>query len=71
MRTFEREPASTPTPIFALTAHALREAKERSFQPGCTEHFTKPIKRATLLEALNRSAPDAPANDRIQVSVEA
>jgi hypothetical protein len=56
------------TPIFLLTAHALREAKDRSFAAGCTEHLTKPIQKATLLEAINRYAL---ASERIQVSVEA
>jgi signal transduction histidine kinase/FixJ family two-component response regulator len=77
MREFERERASAATPIFALTAHALQEAKDRSFEAGCTDHLTKPIKKATLIEAINRFVPaclpkthEAPASDRIQVSVE-
>jgi signal transduction histidine kinase/ActR/RegA family two-component response regulator len=56
------------TPIFLLTAHALREARARSFEAGCTEHLTKPIKKATLLEAINKFVP---VGDRTQVSVEA
>jgi len=55
------------TPVFLLTAHALKEARARSYEAGCTEHLTKPIKRATLLEAINKFVP---VNDRIQVSVE-
>jgi len=55
------------TPVFLLTAHALKEARARSFEAGCTEHLTKPIKKATLLEAINKFVP---VNDRIQVSVE-
>lgn len=70
IRAFERERASSPTPIFALTAHALRKAKDRSFEAGCTEHLTKPIKKTTLLEAINKYAPAALASGRIQVSVE-
>jgi signal transduction histidine kinase/CheY-like chemotaxis protein/HPt (histidine-containing phosphotransfer) domain-containing protein len=70
MRALERERAFGPTPIFALTAHALPEAKGRSFEAGCTGHLTKPIKKATLLETLYAFAPLAPANDRIEVSVE-
>ena len=53
------------TPIFLLTAHALREARDRSFAAGCTDHLTKPIKKATLLEAINKVVPVA-----IPVSVE-
>jgi len=70
MRALERERACAPTPIFALTAHALREARDRSMEAGCTEHLTKPIKRATLLDAIDRFVPDAPARDRIDVPVE-
>jgi signal transduction histidine kinase len=46
------------TPIFLLTAHALREARDRGFAAGCTDHLTKPIKKATLLEAINKAVPD-------------
>lgn len=55
------------TPIFLLTAHASREARARGFEAGCTEHLTKPIKKAHLLEAINKFVP---VRDRIQVSVE-
>ncbi len=55
------------TPVFLLTAHAFKEAKDRSFAAGCTEHLTKPIKKATLLEAINKFVP---VSDRLQVSVE-
>jgi signal transduction histidine kinase/CheY-like chemotaxis protein len=53
------------TPIFLLTAHAMRESKDRGFAAGCTDHLTKPIKKATLLEAINRAVPVA-----IPVSIE-
>jgi signal transduction histidine kinase/CheY-like chemotaxis protein len=53
------------TPIFLLTAHAMREARDRSFAAGCTDHLTKPIKKATLLDAINKAVPVA-----IPVSVE-
>jgi CheY-like chemotaxis protein len=59
--------ALSSTPIFLLTAHAFQESKDRALAAGCSEHLTKPIKKATLLEAINRYAP---ANDHIHVSVE-
>jgi signal transduction histidine kinase/CheY-like chemotaxis protein len=46
------------TPIFLLTAHAMREARDRAFAAGCTDHLTKPIKKATLLDAINKVVPD-------------
>jgi signal transduction histidine kinase/CheY-like chemotaxis protein/HPt (histidine-containing phosphotransfer) domain-containing protein len=67
MRAFERERGRASTPIFALTAHALREARDRSHDAGFTGHLTKPIKKATLLEALGRCAPVDPN----RISVEA
>jgi signal transduction histidine kinase/CheY-like chemotaxis protein len=56
-----------PTPIFLLTAHAFKEARDRGFEAGCTEHLTKPIKKITLLEAINKFVPSI---HRVQVSVE-
>jgi len=55
------------TPILLLTAHAFREARDRAFAAGCTEHLTKPIKKATLVDAINRCAP---ADSQVHVSVE-
>jgi signal transduction histidine kinase/CheY-like chemotaxis protein len=54
-------------PIFLLTAHAMREARTRGFEAGCTDHLTKPITKSTLLEAINKFVP---ISDRIHVSVE-
>ncbi len=59
------------TPILLLTAHAFKEARERSFAAGCTEHLTKPIKKATLVRAINDAINKfVPTGDRVQVSVE-
>ena len=55
------------TPVFLLTAHAFREARQRSLEAGCTEHLTKPIKKAALLAAINKFVP---ISDRIHVAVE-
>jgi signal transduction histidine kinase/CheY-like chemotaxis protein len=70
MRALEREWAMAATPIFALTAHALREARDRSFEAGCTDHLTKPIKKATLLNAIDRVVPAAQMGEKVYVSVE-
>jgi signal transduction histidine kinase/CheY-like chemotaxis protein len=67
MRALERERASAPTPIFALTAHAFQEAKDRSLAAGCTGHLTKPIKKATLLEAICKCVP---TGDHVSVPIE-
>ncbi len=59
--------ANASTPILLLTAHAFKEARDRGFAAGCTEHLTKPIKKATLIEAINRFVP---TGDQVHVSVE-
>lgn len=41
-------------PILALTAHALKEERDRCLKAGCTEHLTKPINRKVLIENVAR-----------------
>jgi len=41
-------------PIIALTAHALREERERALRTGCNGHLTKPIDRVKLIESLKK-----------------
>jgi CheY-like chemotaxis protein len=43
-----------PTPIVALTAHALDDDEQKSIDAGCTAHITKPIMKLALMEAINR-----------------
>jgi PAS domain S-box-containing protein len=54
IRQLESQTNAPPMPILALTAHAAVGEAEKSMQAGCTEHLTKPIKKATLLEAIAR-----------------
>ncbi|RMG01224.1 MAG: response regulator [Nitrospirae bacterium] len=56
IRKWEKENNLEPTPIVALTAHALKEEEEKSIQAGCDAHLTKPIKKARLLEAIGEYA---------------
>ncbi len=41
-------------PIIALTAHALKEERDRCLSVGCTDHFTKPIDRTKLISLVNQ-----------------
>ena len=56
IRGWEHERRRAPTPIYALTAHALREHEEKSLEVGCDGHLTKPIKKGRLLELLAKVA---------------
>jgi len=52
IRRWENEEGRPGTPIIALTAHAIKEEMDKSKAAGCTTHLTKPIKKDTLLLAL-------------------
>jgi len=52
IRQWEKEFGRPPTPIIALTAFALREEVQKSLDAGCTAYLIKPIKKATLLNAI-------------------
>jgi CheY-like chemotaxis protein len=54
IRAWEHAQGRPPTPIVALTAHAIKEDIEKSKAAGCTAHLTKPIKKATLLQAIEQ-----------------
>jgi len=56
IRRWEEETKATQTPIVALTAHALKEDKQKSLDAGCDSHLIKPIKKGDLLEAINQYA---------------
>jgi CheY-like chemotaxis protein len=42
------------SPIVALTAHALKQERERSLREGCNEHLTKPVNRRLLIATIGR-----------------
>jgi PAS domain S-box-containing protein len=49
--------SGTRTPIIALTAHALREERQRCLASGFTKHLSKPVSRGILLETLAQYLP--------------
>jgi len=68
IRKWEREQKLRETPVIALTASAFREDAQRALAAGFQMHVPKPIKKATLTDALTEvtgsatgrgSTPDA------------
>ncbi|MEE8484077.1 MAG: response regulator, partial [Nitrospinota bacterium] len=53
IREWEKENDLSPTPIVALTAHALKEHHDKSIKAGCDGHLTKPLKKSILLKAID------------------
>ena len=41
-------------PVFALTAHALAEEREKSLAAGMADHLTKPLEMEKIVQALSR-----------------
>ena len=54
IRKFEKQQGRTPTPIIALTAHAMAENVRESLDAGCDMHITKPFQKAALFEAIRK-----------------
>jgi PAS domain S-box-containing protein len=52
IRAWEREHDLPPTEVIALTAQALKDDQVKILAAGCDAHMTKPIKKHTLLDAL-------------------
>ncbi|MEG3640967.1 PAS domain S-box protein [Magnetococcus sp. PR-3] len=52
IRAKEQEQATPPTPIIALTAHAMRDVRDDALKAGCNLHLSKPIAKARLVEIL-------------------
>jgi two-component system sensor histidine kinase/response regulator len=54
IRRWEQENQLPNIPIVALTAHALKEDMQKCMDVGCTAYLTKPIKKQTLFDEINR-----------------
>jgi len=67
MRQLEREQDRSPTPILALTAHAVDEKLARCVDAGCSGFLTKPLTRLQLLAAIREhvSVDDCKLHDGV------
>lgn len=54
IRKWENATGRKKTPIIALTANAMAEDFQKSLDAGCTDHLTKPIKKATIMETIKK-----------------
>nr|QDK64581.1 histidine kinase Sln1p [Ganoderma lucidum] len=69
IRTYEQTHGLEPTPIIALTAHAMIGDRERCLQAGMDDHITKPLRRSDLMNSINKLAGErkmALARSRVQ-----
>ncbi|MBL8022910.1 MAG: response regulator [Elusimicrobia bacterium] len=60
IRAWEKEKGISRTPIYALSANALKEDEARSLEAGCDGHLTKPVRKATLVTLLSKITPPQP-----------
>lgn len=66
IKQWEREQHLAPTPVIALTAAAFPEHVRKAQEAGFQMHLSKPIKKATLLDALKMVAAKADDKDSQQ-----
>ncbi|HMD49109.1 MAG TPA: ATP-binding protein, partial [Bryobacteraceae bacterium] len=56
VRAWQTQKKIPPTPIVALSAHAMHDMVRASLDAGCIAHVAKPVDRRTLLETILRYA---------------
>ncbi|MGN7611780.1 PAS domain S-box protein [Magnetococcales bacterium HHB-1] len=54
IRLWEKLKKAKPTPVIALTAHAMAEESKQIIAAGCDYHLTKPIRKKRLLDTIDQ-----------------
>ena len=62
-----QENSGRRTPIIALTAHAMKEDRDRCLSAGMDAYVTKPIRPAELFSAIRTVLPESAARDATTV----
>jgi two-component system cell cycle response regulator DivK len=60
-RKLKGDPATSATPVIALTAHAMNSDEQKAREAGCDDFDTKPIDLVRLLEKMERLLGPGPA----------
>ncbi|MBU6433023.1 MAG: response regulator [Nitrospirae bacterium] len=68
IRDWEKKSSVNPVPIIALTAHAFQEEIQKSLAAGCSDHLTKPVRKDTLLHAMQKWVKQGPPKPHQQIS---
>lgn len=64
IRKLEEKDQKHKTVIIALTAYAQQEEIEKSLESGCDLHLTKPVKKKTLLEIIDKYSKTLDSNKK-------
>lgn len=63
IRKYESENESAPTPVIAITAHAIKGYRDKCLDAGMNDYLTKPLRRIELLGMLAKWMPSRQSPD--------
>jgi PAS domain S-box-containing protein len=71
IREWQASHAVSPTPIIALSAHAVEELVRASLEAGCNAHLAKPVERDVLIDSIYRCTASGDAVQLLEQAREA
>ncbi|MBC2715475.1 MAG: response regulator [Desulfobacteraceae bacterium] len=69
IRKIEKTLGLDRTPVIAVSAYALNNEQEKSFDAGCDAHLNKPVKKIELFEVIARYLPSAKVDTALSDSI--